>query len=31
MKHKAVLIDMDFNRNFVQAAEILSITNSVIW
>lgn len=31
MKHMAVLIDRDFNKNFVEAAEILSITNNAIW
>lgn len=27
----AVLIVTDFNKNFVEASEILSITNNVIW
>lgn len=31
MKHMADLIDTDFNKNFVEADEISSITNNVIW
>lgn len=31
MKHMAGLIDTDLNKNFVEADEILSITNNLIW